>query len=760
MQLARAGIFAQALYGAELMPLGTQHTTALRNQLVDSILGKNASRNSAIAMACIQGIMDPEPFLILQAIKAARRHLLQSEAQEIHDFCVTVSHHSGNWRDCHGPGGALVYYLRKVNWQLDPKGTLWVTGFVQLSLLTTGMSTIRDWLIAAWNEHLLTQHCNRKPLRGLQPISGPETQQVLSKFDAKQKRALINEIAGGFQTRSQQAEWDPDCDGLCAHCSQPDTREHRLYECPLTEPVRRKFATSLQWFVDQGIPAHELPVIHKHEDSEWLHTVYANLPEPEAAPDMYAQLHAIDMQGHQLRFYTDGSCQRPHLPQCRNAGFAVMVDLATTDFHRCHEVACFQSSGQKPQSIQMVTSCLLPGTPGIHRAELAALVFVCERFFNTLIYTDSQVALNIAIKCVQRVPISKFAYHADLDLVTRLWHAVALGTREFRKVAAHSDLQLPPTVDIYHQLGNQCVHDAALAATTYQLPALQKQIHDHAEFQIASQTHLQKLFDFHLEAHYHRAVADDIHRCQPVRQTPARAIDRTQLAAYDVSDPFVGRLARRNQYADSSFGPTLTHLVYTWMTQVKWPQADNLHPLQSLGVTWIELALSFVFSTSCWIPVKRLDDRGDEALLVPRSLADARAHAIKLSEISLSLSNMVKQTLELTDAQPWPDQSKGLVRSLYVLGARVFSQGFTSRPAFPCQDVVQRVLEPYLRLHSGPAFEMLPEVSITAPAALWQSVHNETRGSWPHRCERARAAWRKFNKWKRQMEGQALLRFR
>ena len=56
------------------------------------------------------------------------------------------------------------------------------------------------------------------------------------------------------------------------------------------------------------------------------------------------------------------------------------------------------------------------------------------------------------------------------------------------------------------------------------------------------------------------------------------------------------------------------------MTQVQWPQADDCHPLQHLGVTWIELSLFFMLATACWIPVNRPDDRGDEALLVPRNL--------------------------------------------------------------------------------------------------------------------------------------------
>ena len=142
---------------------------------------------------------------------------------------------------------------------------------------------------------------------------------------------------------------------------------------------------------------------------------------------------------------------------------------------RMAELQTFQRYGVKPPSLQLVTSCLLPGRQGIHRAEFAALVFVCEQFFNTLMFSDSQVALSIAIKCLQRVPLSSRVYHDDLDLVTRLWYAVALGNGEFRKVEAHTDLTALASVNLFNTLGNQCVNDAAIAATTHQWSALQTQ---------------------------------------------------------------------------------------------------------------------------------------------------------------------------------------------------------------------------------------------------------------------------------------------
>ena len=99
------------------------------------------------------------------------------------------------------------------------------------------------------------------------------------------------------------------------------------------------------------------------------------------------------------------------------------------------------------------------------------------------------------------------------------------------------------------------------------------------------------------------------------------------------------------------------------------------------------------------------------------------------------------------------------VRSLYVLGASVFSHGYVYRPPYPAQRQVQAALETYLILHRGPAFEALPTVPVDMDTALWQQVAAETRGIWSHRAERARAARRKQKRWKQQMQGQSQLRF-
>ena len=541
VKLIHMGIYAQALYGCEMMPLGIVHTNKMRVQVADSLYGPSRSRNNALAVAFTPRLLDPELFVIYKAIKSARRHLSRATVSEVQDFCQTASHHSRDWIDCKGPAGSLAYYLDRLQWSLTANGDILVDGFVKLSLLTTGLPTLKRWLLRAWQTQLLPRFTDRNELKGSLPVAIPETIQVLNKFTHKQLKPLIQELAGAFQTGSQQAVWDPECSGTCKHCDQLDTRYHRLYECPVLTEVRLKYKQTLDWYLEEGNTIHELPVIHEYPHDDWLRTFFHLLAVPDIEPALYQDLHARDLNGEQLVFYTDGSCQFSNMPGCRFAGFAVMVDQCQTDAQRLQMLDRFQSTHMKPDTLTLVVATLLQGEPGIHRAELAAVVFVCERFLHTTIHTDSQVTLTLALQCLAGQPLSSFSQRDDFDLVERLWLAVRIGNRQFHKVAAHQDLQTEWNMQTYHRLGNQCVNDAAISVTTHMLPSLQTELASRQRGMELEQHHLQQLFNFHLEAHRIRAIAEAALFHKPQQVTPARTIDRQQLASYSVPQPWPSR---------------------------------------------------------------------------------------------------------------------------------------------------------------------------------------------------------------------------
>ena len=271
--LLQAGIYTQVAYGTELMPVGTQHTDQLRSQACDGVLGHSHSRNSAVAIAAIPKLQDPELYFTFRAIKAAKRFLARASTADRENFLSTAAHHSGTWNSCKGPAGSLKYYLLRMGWTIDREGNIQASAHVQISLLLTGMPTMLKWLQRAWQEELLMRFSHRKEIQGVQPMAMEATRQVVKSFRAKDQPQVLAEISGAFQTAQQQAKWN-ESDGQCKHCTQPDTRYHRVYECDLLQDLRQQFAPTLQWFQDQAPLAHELPIIHQHEDEDWIRTFF------------------------------------------------------------------------------------------------------------------------------------------------------------------------------------------------------------------------------------------------------------------------------------------------------------------------------------------------------------------------------------------------------------------------------------------------------------------------------------------------------
>eukprot|EP00435_Cladocopium_sp_Y103_P014298 s1780_g3.t1 len=199
--LVKNAIYPAAFYGIEVLPLGDSHTKKLRTAISNALLGPCPSRNPALALAGMPALFDPFLELLLRVIGAIRRMLFK----------------------------------------------------------TTDLDRRRRWLQYAWDTDVLLHHTDRKSLPRHMPLNTPDTQAVLKKFSPTDLHHILQELSGAYQTEHQKAKWAADADGTCRYCHQCDSKYHRFYECPASEPVRERFADSLQYFMDEGMDIHELP---------------------------------------------------------------------------------------------------------------------------------------------------------------------------------------------------------------------------------------------------------------------------------------------------------------------------------------------------------------------------------------------------------------------------------------------------------------------------------------------------------------------
>eukprot|EP00435_Cladocopium_sp_Y103_P039787 s2235_g10.t1 len=371
---------------------------------------------------------------------------------------------------CKGPAGCLKFYFSRIDWTLDAAGNVMVAPFRTYLFLTISQKTWRKLLQDAWQEDLLLRFTAKKGLRGLPPISKLDTAAILKKITGMEQKALMNEIAAAFQCGTQQAAWDPRTDSNCPHCGLPDTKYHRISQCDFTADLRTEIQPTITWMQTEGVEWHELPVIHTLQDQEWHSVYHLQQIDPQVPEPLYTTLHKMDMVGHILHFYTDGSCQYPAFPTCRFASFAVVLDVCTSDQERIGAANLFAETDHMPACFFPLTVAHTQGEQCIHRAELYAIVWICERFYNVEIHTDSTVAL--AATRAAHMDLSLLHHMDNLDLILRLKQVLfLLGNRQFCKVQAHSEQAADSSwKTLFHRIGNKRATDAAIAANQFLQP--------------------------------------------------------------------------------------------------------------------------------------------------------------------------------------------------------------------------------------------------------------------------------------------------
>ena len=166
---------------------------------------------------------------------------------------------------------------------------------------------------------------------------------------------------------------------------------------------------------------------------------------------------------------------------------------------------------------------------------------------------------------------------------------------------------------------------------------------------------------------------------------------------------------------DCAGGPALANIIMTWAQHVKWPKVADADPLQELGTTWVELAISYMYFSGLFLPFKRQDEQGVLRLIQPQTLDEVQAHQVRLSEASDLFSVLVNQVMELLDVALWPDIPKQMVKSLYVQGSLIQSRGYAWRAQLPCQTQVAQTVDAYFRSHRGAAFDAYPTLHLASP---------------------------------------------
>eukprot|EP00438_Fugacium_kawagutii_P008049 Skav223958 [mRNA] locus=scaffold3540:149971:153246:+ [translate_table: standard] len=674
--LVMGGILPLAFYGLEVLPIGMHHLQNMRPGISNAVLGPNESRNSTMAIACTPRLDDPLVYIVLKILRSARRFVNSLSQADRDQFFHLVSNHTAKFSQCHGPAGCLAYYLDKVDWMVDEHGQVWVTDSVSFPLMTMGIKVYRLWLELTRQKNLLEECTQRDILHGL-VINTFETKRVLAQFGPGQQQQLLNEISGGFQLATQKCKWANDADDRCAFCDAVDSRFHRVHECEAFAHLRQPHQVLLDSFLNETSLIHELPVIFQHADLEVLQTAACHHIEAQLESSMQQKLTDMTEAGQVLNFYTDGSLQFPSITTARHGAYAIVFDTCLTDMERRAASDLFLQTGQLPSSLKVLSVARVTGRQTIHRAELFAVVKLCEWFSGISFHSDCQNVLDLLEECREVTHVSQLVQSADFDLISRLWCAIQRRHHFGCKVKAHQNpREVADSLERYHALGNQVANDAAVNACKYMYPAEARLWTEMATGVQTDIDRLQSYYQYILTLHTARAKQEQLDN----QQSPhglENSNARTQLdllSNWVVPDPWL-----------------FPDLKVNFARKLEWPDPDTL-VVDDPGITYIELAVSFMLDTGCYIPIKRPKQDGVIHLYLPSSHADAVAQHAVLAEQGLMFAYWIHQMCQLISPPPLPVLPVVACKGLYRLGARNMSKGYAKRPRFPAQVTAMALL--------------------------------------------------------------------
>ena len=206
-------------------------------------------------------------------------------------------------------------------------------------------------------------------------------------LSADRLAALIGVMAGDAVPEQTAMKWTKGT-GLCS-CGEPEDLHHRWWRCPRRHALRRQalrgakpaaIAALPQCTVLYGIPV-ELPAV-----ARWREGLPADVP--------------VQMPSSR-RYYPDGSCLRPRLPEVRVAAWAVVG---------CANGVWWYRAGP------------CPGEQTIGRAELAAIVQILNGAEPGVILTDCE---GVQRKCASiqcgSITREELGKGTNADLWARVW---------------------------------------------------------------------------------------------------------------------------------------------------------------------------------------------------------------------------------------------------------------------------------------------------------------------------------------------------
>ena len=699
--ILRSSIYPAMFYGTEIFPIAIDTLSKVRAAAAEALIGQSHSMSPALVLFLTKGgILDPEFIIMAQALRSAIQWLSKQPGEQQKAVFAVAAKFLGGTMRTQGPASTLKHYFQKMSWEIDKQGYVLTDGFSKWHLVKDGYPKLHHMLTLAWQQKLVMMMTSRHSLYSMPDVSRCDTVSILQTFSDSERRQLLREIAGAYQLEGQKAHWTSDSDGSCPFCGEMDSKQHRFQECAAFAHVRESFTMVLRQVEEEGLTIAQMPVIHSHADMQMHQLLHNQQPHAILMERFYEFARERQMHNQTFHIYVDGSCCYPRFPTSRFAAYSGVIDTAHNDVHRRELAQCFLRDGTIPNTLVTCFASRVQGAQNIPRAELKAIQVASALPFG-LIHSDSAYALGRATLAVHDT--SKFYAMTNTDLLWEI-HDMQPDPARFVKIKAHKNLfDIGDLLDLYHALGNHVADQSAKMACKSLNPEWHHELQVFHEQTDLARNLLAECYKLHLELFKARAAMAQQMTRQDSDAVPSHAKTSptavvNAIKSWEPRDKQVLHFPQDDLswFSKFSWGEVWARDLYSWMQGFQWPTEPQGPLEKELGVSWIELALSFSMTTKKCLPILRKNHLGKTRLLMVEDETDVTAHSVHLTDIATTMQKMWAQSMLLLPSEACPCLGKDLQISLYVQGFGESVSGMTPRPKFPKQHRVSDYVQQYL----------------------------------------------------------------
>lgn len=236
LRALRTVAWPRGLFGIASAPVGHSIWLNCRRAATKALAFNKPGVNPLILLGMVESFADPEFVALVKTVTETREQCaLDFWASELYPAAVGLLACPPS-----SPTMVLLERLQLVGIGVCSDGT-WEDEIGRFHPWNVGHAELCHRLQWAWQKYVAAQVAHRMDFHGLDNADTACTKLLLESLPPDKQALLRLGLAGGLFTQNAHSHWNGQTNA-CRWCHLPDSLQHRYFECPQFEDLRRQLA--------------------------------------------------------------------------------------------------------------------------------------------------------------------------------------------------------------------------------------------------------------------------------------------------------------------------------------------------------------------------------------------------------------------------------------------------------------------------------------------------------------------------------------